>query len=1053
MPFTELCCYSNFSFLRGASHPEELVREAALLGYTAIGIADKNSLSGLVRAHTEAKKVGIKLIPGCEISLLHYLPEKPAEEETLWITEDHYNTDYLLPLLPLSLSLYPANTTEYTSLCQLLSFGKLRAPKGHCWLTLEDCFSTLTPMHAVVHFLNTEDKLFLSSLKQLKDFFGKLLSVSLTRAYLANETKVSSLVTATAKSFSLPLLATNRVLYHKPSRRKLQDILSCIRNRTSVEKAGFLLSQNSERFLKPPEEICRLLRQFPEALRLSEEMKEAVSGFSLDQLNYEYPEEICPAETSPQQHLERLTLKGAKERFPEGTPEKVKAQLKHEFRLISELSYAKYFLTVNEIVLFARSQGILCQGRGAAANSAVCYCLGITAVDPSRTRLLLERFISKERGEPPDIDIDFEHERREEVIQFIYNKFGRERAALVSAVITYRRRSATREVGKALGLSVDIIESLQKIFYRRAEDDPVTEEEIRKEGINPEDPTIRNCLELINQIKGFPRHLTQHSSGFIISQEKLTSFISVENTAMAGRTMIAWDKDDIEALGMLKIDVLGLGMLTCIRKALEMVNSSNESNKKWNHEELLIHNIPPEDPAVYDMLCAADTVGVFQVESRAQMNMLPRLRPRCFYDLVVEVAIVRPGPIQGGMVHPYLKRRKHKPKISYPSEKIKEILEPTLGVPIFQEQIMELAVHGAGFSPGEADQLRRAIASWKRNKDAMNRYGKKLVKGFLEHGYSVQFAKQVFHQIKGFSEYGFPQSHAASFALIVYTSSWLKSHHPAAFAAGLINSQPMGFYHPSQIIQDAERHGVRVLPVDVNYSKWDCTLESSTARPKLRLGMRLVQGLRQEEAEKLAQPGRATASLRELWKESGVKASSLRKLARADAFRSLGLNRQQALWQLQKLRDQTLPLFESVQTREDYESKLPALSEKLHVLFDYQYTGHSLKAHPMEFVREKLTAHGITELSKLLEPDSTPHGRNITISGLVLVRQKPPTAKGTTFLTIEDETGWANIVVQSKSYKRLRRPIMESRCIVAQGKVQRVDGVVNLVAEDIVKVR
>ena len=806
MSFVELCSYSNFSFLQGASHPEEIVQQAAVLGYTAIGITDKNSISGLVRAHVKAQKAGIDLISGCEISLLSYLPEKPAEEETVWITEDHYNLDHLLPLLPISLSLYPTNTAQYSSLCRLLSTGKLRAPKGHCWLTLEDCFSQLEAMHAVVHILDPKHKLILPSLKNLKDFFKDMLSVSISRTYSANESQVSSATLAIAKTFSLPLLSTNRVFYHEPSRRKLQDVLTSIRNRTSVERAGFLLSQNSERFLKSPEEICRLFRSFPNALKRSEEIREASSNFSLDQLSYEYPEEVCPNGKSPQLYLKELTLAGARKRFPKGIPRKVKEQLQHEFSLIEELNYARYFLTVNDIVRFAKAQGILCQGRGAAANSAVCYCLGITAVDPSRTRLLLERFISKERGEPPDIDIDFEHERREEVIQYIYNKFGRERAALVSAVITYRKKSAIREVGKALGLSIDTIEILQKIFYRRAEDDPVSIEEIAKEGINPNDLRIRNCLELVDQIKGFPRHLTQHSSGFIISQEKLSSFISVENTAMPGRTMIAWDKDDIEALGMLKIDVLGLGMLTCIRKALEMVNSNGQNSKSWNHQELLMHNIPPEDPAVYDMLCAADTIGVFQVESRAQMNMLPRLKPRCFYDLVVEVAIVRPGPIQGGMVHPYLKRRKYQPKISYPSEKIKEILETTLGVPIFQEQIMELAVHGAGFSPCEADQLRRAIASWKRNKAAMSRYGKKLVKGFLERGYSVQFAKQVFRQIKGFSEYGFPQSHAASFALIVYTSSWLKKHHPAAFAAALINSQPMGFYHPSQIIQDAERH-------------------------------------------------------------------------------------------------------------------------------------------------------------------------------------------------------------------------------------------------------
>ncbi len=1056
--FFELAVTSNFSFLEGGSSPEEMVEEAAKLGYEAIAITDKNSLSGVVRAHTAAKRAGIKIIVGIELSLLEYLPEKPAEDETIWITEDRYNLEHLLPLLPVSLFLYPDSLVSYKSVCSLLSKGKLRAPKGHTWLKLEDCFSELEIMPAAVNILNVEDNRVFECLRQLKNFFSrpnhpaeKLFSIFISKNYLANEVKEQKQVEKLASDLSIPLLASNKVLYHSNSRRKLQDILTCIRNRTTIQKAGFLLSQNSERFLKTKKEVKRLFRNKPQAIRQSERIAEQALLFSLDQLKYEYPEEICPKNKSPQAYLVDLTLAGARARFPQGISEEVEKQLEHEFKLIDELNYAKYFLTVYDIVSFAKSVGILCQGRGAAANSAVCYCLGITAVDPSRTRLLVERFISKERGEPPDIDIDFEHERREEVIQYIYNKFGRERAALVCAVTTYRRKSATREVGKALGLSIDTIETLQKIFYRRGDDDPVTNKEISSQGLNPFDPAIANCLELVDAIKGFPRHLTQHSSGFIISEKNLSEIISIENTAMPGRTMIAWDKDDIEQLGMLKIDVLGLGMLTCVRKALAMINSYSE-DKTWDHQQLLLHNIPPEDPKVYDMLCAADTIGVFQVESRAQMNMLPRLRPRCFHDLVVEVAIVRPGPIQGGMVHPYLKRRKYKAKVTYPNEKIKEILGSTLGVPIFQEQIMELAVHGAGFTPGESDQLRRAIASWKRNRQALNHFGRKLIKGFLERGYKVEFAKQILGQIKGFSEYGFPQSHAASFALIVYTSSWIKHYHPAAFAAALINSQPMGFYHPSQIIQDAKKHEVEIKEIDAMLSDWDCSVHNQGN--SLRLGMRLAQGLREEEAKKLVKHRGGSTSLRELWKQTGLKVDSLKCLARADAFRSLRLNRQTALWELKKLKDKEMPLFSKIANREETsKDNLPVITDNLEVLFDYQHTGHSLKAHPFEFVREKLSDYGVTKASALQNPSSTPHGKLLAIAGLVLVRQRPPTAKGVTFLTIEDESGWANLIIRPERYKVLRRIIMESSSVLAKGKVQRVDRVVNLLVENLISLK
>lgn len=1091
LSFTELDTTSNFSFLKGGSHPEEIVKRAYELGYSAVGLADLNTLSGIVRAHFAAKELGIKALIGSRLQLLEELPLAPLkkEKELPKNTTSAKKTKRSSLELPFELLLYPSTKEAYESLSSLLSLGKLRANKGECWLRLLDLEDIPSELFAIIKINHLSDSRLEKNLLYLKNVFENLY-LSLTKNYCRDERPE---ISALAKKLSIKTLASNQVLYHEPARSQLQDVLSCIRLGLEIKDAGFHLQQNSERYLKTEKEMLRIFSSYPEAVKNTQVVTEALSNFSIEELQYEYPEEICPRDSSPQEYLETITWHGAAERFPNGIPKRVRKLLNYEFQLIKELNYAKYFLTVYKIVAFARSKQILCQGRGAAANSAVCYCLGITAVDPSKTRLLVERFISKERGEPPDIDIDFEHERREEVIQYIYRTFSRRRAALVCEVVTYRMKSSLREVGKVLGLANDTIDNLQKLFYRRSSDDPVTDEDFRNYGLNPKDLVLKKTLELAKEIRGFPRHLSQHTGGFVISDSPLSNIVPIENASMPERTVIEWDKDDIELMGMLKIDVLGLGMLTCIRKGLELINqhklseelslkssnftaSSNTTDKteacfsstSAAHREVLLHTIPPEDPAVYEMLCQADTIGVFQVESRAQMNMLPRLKPRCFFDLVVEVAIVRPGPLQGGMVHPYLRRRAGREPITYPSEDVKEILGNTLGVPIFQEQIMELAVVAGGFTPGEADQLRRAIASWKRNKDKMRKYARKLMMGLLERGYSKEFAKQIFGQIKGFSEYGFPQSHAASFALLVYASSWIKLHHPEVFACALLNSQPMGFYQASQIIRDAEAHGVTVLPVDINHSEWDCTLEdynsrtrqtdssSQKTRPKLRLrlGFRMVKGLAKSEAELLGSlesyqfRTRGYKHPKEVWKKTNLKVSSLRALARADSFRSMELDRQAALWQLKALRDEELPLF-TYQSRETSLEKpqslspLPSFNKEQHVLFDYEFTGHSLKAHPLSFYRSRLKAGGIKLISEF---KSSANGCLLSFCGLSVIRQKPPTAKGVLFMTVEDETGLANIVFQPEVYKTYRQAIIDSQCLVFYGKVQKVESVINLLA-------
>ncbi|MHC5001774.1 MAG: error-prone DNA polymerase [Planctomycetota bacterium] len=1046
--YAELCAASNFTFLTGASHPEELVEQAAALGLSAIAVTDRNSVAGIVRAHLAAQDAGLPLVVGSMLRL-----EDPAG---------------------LTVTVYPTDLQAYGRLCRLLTIGKRRAEKGQCHLRLEDLLEHADGLLAVALPPASIDEAFARTLAALRDRFDDdRLSLALSHLCSGDDEQRLRDVAGLAAHARVPAVATNLAHYHVPRRKALHDVLACIRHGCTLPEAGYRLQANAERHLRPPEEMARLLAAHPGALARSVEVAERASSFALDQIRYEYPHEVCPPGRTPIGHLAELAWRGAAARYPGGASAKVQGQIRHELQLIDELQYAPYFLTVHDLVRFARGRGILCQGRGAAANSAVCYCLGVTAVDPDRIDLLFERFVSKERNEPPDIDIDFEHERREEVIQYIYRKYGRDRAALTAEVISYRGRSAVREVGKALGLSLDCVDRLARNL-EWWHDRHVDPRRIAELGIDPEEPTIRRFRYLVREIMGFPRHLSQHVGGFVITRGPLCELVPVENAAMADRTVIEWDKDDIDAMGMMKVDVLGLGMLTCLRKAFELVSGPRgrepaaEGNgppgdREARSASLELHTVPPEDPAVYDMICAADTVGVFQIESRAQMSMLPRLRPRCFYDLVIEVAIVRPGPIQGDMVHPYLRRRSGEEPVDYPSDDVKHVLGKTLGVPLFQEQAMALAIVAAGFTPGEADQLRRAMAAWKRKGNQIERFGVRLIEGMTRKGYDRSFAERCFEQIKGFSEYGFPESHAASFALLVYVSAWLKHHEPASFAAALINSQPMGFYAPAQIVQDARDHGVEVRPVDVSHSTWDCTLETTdgsaaTSRgrrpdpPALRLGMRLVKGLRQEDADAIAAAVRGSGplgSIGALRRRSAVRVSALRTLARADAFRSMGLDRQAALWQVRALREEPLPMFDSIEPVAEAEPpvRLPPVPPVRQVMHDYEAVQLSLKAHPMSFLRERLRRSGAIEACGLRDEQRWPHGRRVAVAGICLVRQRPSTASGIVFMTLEDETGIANLIVRPPIYERCRKAARHGIVLLAHGRVERQGEVVHVLVD------
>jgi error-prone DNA polymerase len=1047
--FAELLTLSNFTFLRGASHPEELVQQAAALGYRAIAISDVNTLAGVVRAHSAARECGIQLVVGARLHL--WADEQPSEPTEMEPT--------------LEVAVYPMDRAAYGRLCRLLTLGKRRAEKGNCHLTPHDLWAHHEGLQAVVMPPTTIDETWLGWLEGMKQVFDQdRLSLALSFQYQQHDRARLDQQRALSDRWAIPLLATNDALYHSPDRQPLQDMVTCIRHGCTIDEAGFRLWPNAQRHLKPREELARLFSEAPQAVSRSMTVARRCAGFTLDQLQYEYPHELVPPGQSPMQHLKALTEAGQHWRYPDGTPERVQRQIDHELSLIEELGYPHYFLTVHDLMQFAEARGILCQGRGAAANSAVCYCLGITAVDPDRIDVLFERFVSKERGEPPDIDVDFEHERREEVIQYLYDKYGRRRAALTAEVITYRARSAVREIGKALGLSLDAVDALgrQVEFYGRRSIDP---QAFRACGFDPDDRVMQRLAELASALLGFPRHLSQHVGGFVLTDTPLDELVPIENAAMADRTVIEWDKDDIEALGFLKVDVLSLGMLTCIRKCFEWVQAIDGRSLTLTN---VFQQQPVDDPRVYDMIDRADTVGVFQIESRAQMQMLPRLKPRCYYDLVIEVAIVRPGPIQGDMVHPYLRRRDGQEAVTYPDDTARQVLGKTLGVPLFQEQAMNLAIRCAGFTPGEAEQLRRTIQAWRSRDGKILEFGRRIIDGMRQRGYGEDFAHRCFEQIKGFGEYGFPESHAASFALLVYVSAWLKCHYPAAFACALLNSQPMGFYAPAQIVRDAQQHGVEVRPIDVNHSAWDCTLEmddsmQSDADPALRLGMRQVQGLGQPAAERIHAATQKFGPFQDvagLWHAAGGSVTALRRLADADAFGSMGLSRQQALWQITRLKDETAPLFatgdaashdvtEANTVVSDNEAAasdelLPRVSSWQAVLQDYETTGLSLKQHPLAFLRHWLTQQGVTEAAALGDATRWPHGKPVVVGGLVLLRQRPGTASGVVFMSMEDETGMVNLIVRPTVYDRYKAIARNSTLMLAQGRVERRGEVVHV---------
>jgi error-prone DNA polymerase len=1018
--YAELQVTTNFSFLRGAAHPDELVVTAAALGHAAIAITDRNSLAGIVRAHHAAKEVGLRLVVGCRLDL---------RDGT-------------------SLLAFPEDRAAYGRLSRLLTLGKRRAPKGECHLDYADVVAHGEGQIVVV-------------LTEKAEFAARVGADFRGRAYLAahhlyrgDDMRRLARLAALGEATGLPLVATNDVLYHAPERRPLQDVLTCIREGCTIGEAGYRLEANAERHLKAPREMARLFRGRVDTIERSLEIVERCR-FSLDELRYEYPEEPVPKEQTPQQRLAELTRQGADERFPEGVPDKVRGLIEHELQLIERLDYARYFLTVHDIVRFARQCDILCQGRGSAANSVVCYCLGITAVDPARIDVLFERFISAARNEPPDIDVDFEHERREEVIQYVYEKYGRDRAGLAATVICYRSRSAIREVGKALGLSVDVVAALAGIVWGWS-NDPIADLRVREAGLDPTDRTLRMALDLAAQLVGFPRHLSQHVGGFVITRGPLSELVPIENAAMEDRTVIEWDKDDLDQLGILKIDILALGMLTCIRKAFALIE------KHYGHRFELA-TIPAEDPAVYEMLSRADSLGVFQVESRAQMTMLPRLKPREFYDLVIEVAIVRPGPIQGDMVHPYLRRRSGREPVDYPSEALRRVLGKTMGVPLFQEQAMKIAIVGAGFAPEEADRLRRAMATFKRNGD-IHLFRDKFIAGMVENGYERDFATRCFSQIEGFGTYGFPESHAASFALLVYVSSWIKCFYPEVFACALLNSQPMGFYAPAQIVRDAREHGVEVRPVDVNHSLWDCTLEPapSPSSPAsgggpgwgwaLRLGLRQIKGFAEADAERLV-AARGVGGYPDpcaLWRRSGLGRGALERLAEADSFRSTGLDRRRALWALKALGEPPLPLFAAAEDApaSSREARAMALLPEMplgeHVVEDYASLSLTLKRHPLAFLRAELAREGLVAAAELAH---LPVARRLAIAGVVLIRQRPGSANGVVFITIEDETGIANLIVWPQILERFRRAALGATLLRCTGKLQREESVIHVVAD------
>ena len=1021
----ELQVTTNFSFLQGGSHPHELAAQAAAMGYEAIGVTDRNTLAGIVRAFDGCKQAteqisAIRLIVGCRLDL----EDAP------------------------SLLCYPENRAAYGRLCALLTKGKMRTEKGKCLLKYADVLDHRLGQQLVALAQDDIDERFAGFLKNFRNDIGKSAHLAISHLYRGDDARRIRRIAELGIAHRLPLIATNDVLYHVPERRPLQDVMTCIREHVTVEEAGFRLLANAERHLKSPEEMQRLFKHWPQALENASGLAEACR-FSLSELKYDYPAEPVPEGRTPQQQLEYLTWDGAAKRYPAGTPENVRQILQSELRLIERLNYAPYFLTVQDIVQFAESKGILCQGRGSAANSLVCYCLRITAIGLDQANLLFERFVSSERNEPPDIDVDFEHERREEVIQYIYEKYGRNRAGIAATVISYRSKSALREVGKVFGLTDDVINRLSKSVWGWG-DEEIVRKHIAQAGLDPSNHRLGQVLALAEELIGFPRHLSQHVGGFVITRGDLHDYVPIENAAMKDRTFIEWDKDDLDTLRMLKIDVLALGMLTCLRKGFELLE--RHEGETWT-----LATIPPEQPDVYDMLCKADSIGVFQVESRAQMSMLPRLKPRKFYDLVIEVAIVRPGPIQGDMVHPYLRRRDGLEKVESLGPKLDEVLQNTCGIPLFQEHAMRIAMVAAGFTAEESDQLRRAMATFRRS-GTIGKLRDKFIEGMVGQNYPRDFAERCFKQIEGFADYGFPESHAASFALLVYVSAWLKCRHPAVFACAILNSQPMGFYAPAQLVRDARDHGVEVRPVDVNVSEWDNTLErTSDGKLALRLGFREIVGCRKQDAAELIKArGAGYRTLHELWRRSGLGPAALEALAKADAYGSLFIDRRRALWQIHALDDGQLPLFDeddgasadrgwpSHIPMEDLSAPLPEMSLGEQVLEDYHAFGLSLRAHPVSLLRERLDRLGITPNRMLA---AAGNGDRIKVAGLVLVRQRPGTASGVIFMTLEDEGGVANIVVWPRIFEAYRRIVLGGRMVAIEGKLQREGLVVHVIAD------
>ncbi len=1088
--FAELCATTNFSFLRGAAHPEELVFKAKALALAGLGVADRNTLAGVVRAHAAAKEAGLRLVVGARLVFRDGTPD---------------------------IFCYPKDRAAYGRLTRLLTIGGRRAPKGECWLDFADFLDHAAGQQAILApdlspGAAPDDRL-RQALTNIRLRCGDVW-LAARFVFDGEDRRRLALLKETASETRARLIATTEPLYHEPERRPLADVLTCIREKTTLDAAGRRLAANAERCLKPPAEMARLYQNAPEAVEETAAFLEAIR-FSLDDLSYQYPDETVEGYADAQAALEDLTWKGAAKRYPEGVPEKVHDTLTRELKIVAGLRYAAYFLTVADIVRHAREErGILCQGRGSAANSSICYCLGITSVDPHRFTLLFDRFVSSERNEPPDIDVDFEHERREEAIQYVYEKYGRDRAALAATLICYRGRSAIRDVGKAFGFSQDRLAALSKTQHWWTKS--VADDELRKLGLDPSDPRLSACLSLARELKGFPRHLSQHVGGFVITKDRLDEVVPVANAAMENRTVIEWNKDDLDELKILKVDLLGLGMLTCLRKAFAMIDQfypeweegarhpgasrsgepgihlpqltavhadasgdgprvrdfvaprgDGEPLQTAPHIRLDLDTIPKEDPRVYAMLKRADSIGVFQVESRAQMSMLPRLRPEKFYDIVIEVAIVRPGPIQGGMVHPYLKRKQGFETVTYPSKALEAVLERTLGVPLFQEQAMQIAIVAAGFSPPEADKLRRAMATFRRV-GTIGQMKTKFIDGMIANGYAQDFAESCFRQIEGFGEYGFPESHAASFALLVYASSWIKCHYPDVFAAALLNSQPMGFYAPGEIVRDAQEHGVEARPPDVNHSDWDNSLEegapaSSRLHPRhremkgdvrstraLRLGFRQIDGLKEDELKRLVTArDRRFTSLRDVWLRGGLGLAAIERLAQADAFRSLGLDRREALWATRALNrvggEEDLPLFQRSALRADEpDVSLPALRIGEHVVEDYRTLRLSLKAHPAALLRDDLAARGVVEADRL---SMMQNGAVVLTAGLVLVRQRPDTASGVIFMTLQDETNIANIIVWPAVFERFRSQVLGARLCAVEGRIQNEHGIVHVIAE------